>query len=79
MSKVQIIDSAMVPGFEWQEPDGAKRHCLDFSYNPNVTDPWSDFPKAIIYKNMTFVMAGHNSDTCLVHYKEGEPAIPLIG
>jgi len=74
--EVEIIEDAMVPFREWQEKDGDKRHCLDFGYDPNLVHPL-DMPRALKYKGRTYIRTSHNSDTCIVCYKEGEIALPL--
>lgn len=74
MAQIESINMAMLPSWEWREPDGLRRKCLDFHYGD--ADPVNYLPKAIRYNGMTYIKTGFNSDVGVVHYKQGDPAIP---
>jgi len=76
MTQIETIDMAMLPSWQWREPDGARRKCLDFHYGS--IDPVNDLPKAIRFEGITYIKTGFNSDVGVVHYKQGEPAIPCL-
>lgn len=75
MTAATPMPDAFVPGLEWQEPDGARRLCLDFKYD-EASMPIDKWPLALSYKGQTYLRTGYNSDTHTVHYKQGEVATP---
>jgi len=74
--KIETIDMAMLPSYVWREPDGDRRKCVDFHYGNAC--PINDLPRAIRYNGITLIKTGFNSDVGVVHYKQGEPAIPMF-
>lgn len=66
----------LVPIAVWQEDYGICRHCLDFHYDAERMSI-NKWPKAVLYKEKTYVRTGYNTDSNIVHFKEGEVAFPV--
>ena len=70
MTTATPIQNAMIPnkvstdsnGYDW----------LQFKYTDDDKDPWR-WPKAVTYKNKTFMWMSWNSDRFTVNYKEINP------
>ena len=75
MTAATPVQNAFVPRLEWREDYGTRRKCLDFHYDHDDM-PYLKWPSALQYKGVTYVRTGFNSDTNVVHYKQGAVALP---